>query len=59
FFLMLTFVHVVMAHRYPLQFYSLNKKLDSIAKKNHLVGAQILVFTRDSVLFKRNVGVKN
>lgn len=58
-FFMLTFVHEVMAQRYPVQFDSLNIKIDSIAKKNHLVGAQILVFTRDSVLFKRNVGVKN
>ncbi len=58
-FFSLTFAHQVFAQRYPIQFDSLNIKIDSIAKKHRLIGAQVLVFTRDSVLFKRNVGVMN
>jgi CubicO group peptidase (beta-lactamase class C family) len=38
---------------------SLKAKIDSIAKKHHVPGAQVLVFTRDSILYKQNVGVKN
>ncbi len=58
-FCMLIVEHRVCAQRYPINFDSLNIKIDSIAKKNHLIGAQVLVFTRDNVLFKRNVGFKN
>ena len=58
-FLLLAAGQFAMAQRYAIRFDSLNSKIDSIARKNHLVGAQVLVFTRDSVLFKRNVGVKN
>jgi CubicO group peptidase (beta-lactamase class C family) len=42
-----------------LQVDSLKIKIDSIAKKYHIPGAQVLVFTRDSILYKQNVGVKN
>jgi CubicO group peptidase (beta-lactamase class C family) len=42
-----------------IQFDSLISKIDSIAKKYHVPGAQVLVFSGDSILFKQNVGVKN
>ena len=49
----------VTAQSQVVQFDSLKVKIDSIAKKYNVPGAQVLVFTRDSVLFKQNVGVKN
>jgi CubicO group peptidase (beta-lactamase class C family) len=47
------------AQTYPIHFDSLKAKIDSIAIKYHVPGAQVVVFTSDSVLFKQNVGVKN
>jgi CubicO group peptidase (beta-lactamase class C family) len=42
-----------------IHFDSLKSKIDSIAIKYHIPGAQVVVFNSDSVLFKQNVGVKN
>lgn len=38
---------------------SLKAKIDSIAKKHRIPGAQVLVFTSDSILYKQNIGFKN
>ncbi len=42
-----------------INFDSLKVRIDSIASKYHVPGAQIIVFDRDTILFKQNVGVEN
>lgn len=42
-----------------IQFDSLTKQVDAILKKQKTPGLQVLVFTKDSLLYKHNAGVKN
>lgn len=52
-----------MAHSFvvaqPVAFGKLNRQIDSIRNVNNIPGLQVLVFTRDSLLYQRNVGVRN
>ncbi len=62
--LLFTLLHLLcfntgIAQSSAINFDALKVKIDSIAIKHHVPGAQIIVFTNDSVLFKKNVGVKN
>lgn len=57
--LLLIWCSTSVAQTTPIHFDSLKAKIDSIAIKYHVPGAQVVVFTSDSVLFKQNVGVKN
>ncbi len=42
-----------------IQFDTLTKRVDAILKKQKTPGVQVLVFTKDSLLYKHNAGVKN
>lgn len=42
-----------------IQFDSLTKQVNAILKKQKTPGVQVLVFTKDSLLFKHNAGVKS
>ncbi|TAE24434.1 MAG: class A beta-lactamase-related serine hydrolase [Cytophagales bacterium] len=43
----------------PIQADSLTKRVDAILKKHKTPGVQVLVFTKDSLLYKHNAGVAN
>jgi CubicO group peptidase (beta-lactamase class C family) len=43
----------------PVAFAKLNRQIDSIRNVNNIPGLQVLVFTNDSLLYQRNVGVRN
>jgi len=58
-FLWVGFTIVVSAQVPDVNYDSLRAKIDSIAIKFHIPGAQVLIFTNDSILYKQNVGVKN
>lgn len=43
----------------PASFSKLDQQIDSIRKINTIPGLQVLVFTKDSLLYQRNLGVSN